>query len=310
MNENKNVLLIAGGGTLGTATAEELLALGCRVDIICPEEKTSHHPSLTFIQAMVSEDLLGDLFAKKHYDGIVNFIHYNTLEEYIPYFELLTDNTDHLLFLSSYRVYANEQHPITEEAPLLWDTLDKEYLSKETYAVPKTLCERYMAASHRDNWTAVRPVISFSQYRLDVVMRHSHQVLEAAKKGEVLTMPAEARYLTAGLDWAGNTGKLLAHLLFKPHTFRQAYTISSAQNLTWDQVANIYTELIGARFEWVDTDTYVKLNPTNLYGLYCDRLYDRAIDNRKVLEATGLTAVDFLPIREGIILELKTLGTL
>lgn len=310
MYQNKRVLLIAGGGTLGTATAEELLAMGCAVDIICPEEKVSYHPSLTFIRSTVSEELLKDLFVQTHYDGIVNFIHYNTLEEYVPYFELLTDNADHLLFLSSYRVYADEQHPITEDAPLLWDTLDKDYLSKETYAVPKTLCERYMAASDRGNWTAVRPVISFSQYRLDVVMRSGHQVLEAAKRGEVLTMPAEARYLTAGLDWAGNTGKLLAHLLFKPHTFRQAYTVSSAQNLTWGQVADIYTELIGTRFRWVDTDTYVKLNPTNPYGLYCDRLYDRAVDNRKVLEATGLTAADFLPIREGVIRELKKLGAL
>lgn len=63
MVENKRVLLIAGGGTLGTATAEELLAMGCRVDIICPEEKVSHHPALTFTQAMVSEELLQDLFA-------------------------------------------------------------------------------------------------------------------------------------------------------------------------------------------------------------------------------------------------------
>lgn len=31
----KRVLLIAGGGTLGTYTAEELLRLGHMVDVIC-----------------------------------------------------------------------------------------------------------------------------------------------------------------------------------------------------------------------------------------------------------------------------------
>ena len=31
----KTVLLIAGGGTLGTYTGLELLRLGCKVDIIC-----------------------------------------------------------------------------------------------------------------------------------------------------------------------------------------------------------------------------------------------------------------------------------
>ena len=38
---NKKVLLIAGGGTLGTYTAKELLRLGCYVDVLCPEDKES-----------------------------------------------------------------------------------------------------------------------------------------------------------------------------------------------------------------------------------------------------------------------------
>lgn len=37
----KHVLLIAGGGTLGTYTAEECLRLGYKVDIICLEDKVS-----------------------------------------------------------------------------------------------------------------------------------------------------------------------------------------------------------------------------------------------------------------------------
>ena len=41
MYKNKTVLLIGGGGTLGTYTAQELLKLGCAVDVICPEEKVS-----------------------------------------------------------------------------------------------------------------------------------------------------------------------------------------------------------------------------------------------------------------------------
>ena len=50
-------------------------------------------------------------------DGIVNFLHYPEAEAYPPVHKLLTENTDHLIFLSSYRVYADLQHPITEEAP-------------------------------------------------------------------------------------------------------------------------------------------------------------------------------------------------
>ena len=34
----KNVLLIGGGGTIGTYVAKELLEMGCSVDIICLED--------------------------------------------------------------------------------------------------------------------------------------------------------------------------------------------------------------------------------------------------------------------------------
>jgi uncharacterized protein YbjT (DUF2867 family) len=41
MYSGKRVLLIAGGGTLGTYVSEELLRQGAYVEVICPEEKVS-----------------------------------------------------------------------------------------------------------------------------------------------------------------------------------------------------------------------------------------------------------------------------
>ncbi|MBO5745952.1 MAG: hypothetical protein J6S13_02565, partial [Clostridia bacterium] len=108
MYKDKKILLIAGGGTLGTHTAKELLSLGAEVDIICPEEKVSDHPRLKFHQSLATQELLTELFSKTHYDGIVNFIHYNDPEEYKQVHRFLIKNTDHLIFLSSYRVYADE----------------------------------------------------------------------------------------------------------------------------------------------------------------------------------------------------------
>ena len=58
MYSNKKVLLIAGGGTLGTHTSNELLRLGASVDIICPEEKVSNDPKLRFHRSLVSRELL------------------------------------------------------------------------------------------------------------------------------------------------------------------------------------------------------------------------------------------------------------
>lgn len=52
MYNNKKVLLIGGGDTLGTYISKELLRLGCYVDIICPEDKVSDNEKLKFLKNM------------------------------------------------------------------------------------------------------------------------------------------------------------------------------------------------------------------------------------------------------------------
>ncbi len=309
MYKDKVVLLIGGGGTLGHYTAKELLRLGCRVDVLCPEEKTSRQAGLRYLQGYGTIETLRALFETQRYEGIVNFIHYPDAQAYPPVHRLLAENTGHLIFLSSYRVYADEQHPITEDAPQLLDTsVDEDFLRREDYALAKSRAERFLAGEPGiPNWTVVRPVISFSERRLDIVTRSGREVLEAARSGREMLLPLAAKELTAGLDWAGNTGKLIANLLFKPHTFGQAYTITSAPGLTWGQVADIYTKLLGVRFRWVDTETYMEhygIHGAAQWILTCDRLFDRAVDNTKVLQATGLTKADFATIEEGIRAEL------
>lgn len=184
---------------------------------------------------------------------------------------------------------------------------DKEFLEKETYAISKAKAEKFLRTeSETKNWTVVRPVISFSERRFDLVTRSGRELIEKAKAGEKIYLPLEAKNLTAGLDWAGNSGKLIANLLFKEETLGEAYTISSAQNLTWGEVAEIYTELLGAEFEWIGTEAYIKNyeDPNKIWMLLYDRLFDRIIDNSKVLKTTGLCKEDFASIRDGIVTEL------
>ncbi len=311
MYKGKNVLLIAGGGSLGTYTAEELLRLGCNVDVICPEEKVSNDARLCFYQSYATDEFLKELFNKKHYDGIVNFLHYPNVEVYPPVHKLLAENTDHLIFLSSYRVYADLQHPITEEAPFLLDvSTNEQFLENEKYALSKAKAEKYIRSQYDiKNWTIVRPVISFSQYRFDMVT--NNQALEYRNGSKTMYLPENVRNLTAGLEWAGNSGKLIANLLFKKEAMQQAFTISSAQNLTWGEVADIYAELLDIRFEWIDGDVWLE-HPeyvqNDIWAAIYDRFFDRAIDCRKVLEVTGLNKEDFKSIKDGLKIELKKLG--
>jgi len=228
-----------------------------------------------------------------------------------PYYYVdIPEKKIRLIFLSSYRVYADLEHPITENAPKLLDVIkdDEEFLEKETYALAKARAERFLADNpYPKNFTIVRPVISFSERRLDVNMVSGHEILDALKEGRAVRLPLEAKNLTAGVDFAGNSGKLIANLLFKKECIGEAYTVSSAQGLTWGEVADIYTELLGVEFEWVPVSELYESFENKWIWTY-DRAYDRKIDNSKILKATGLGKEDFTSIKEGIYVELKKLG--
>lgn len=306
----KRILLVAGGGTLGTYTAQELLRLGHYVDVICGEEKKSDHERLTYYRFFITAETLEQHLRAHTYDGIVNFLHYPEVENYVPFHELLMAHTSHLIVLSSYRVYADEQHPVTEEAPKLLDvSRDEEFLQTEKYALSKAKLERYLNEQHKgEKWTIVRPVISFSAARLDLVTYSGREIPDMAKAGKKISLPVEARDLAAGLDWAGNSGKLIANLLFREEAFGQAYTVSSAQNLTWGQLADLFAELCGAKFVWLPMEEYLEVAGREKYHiLIYDRLFDRTIDNRKILQVTGLCPGDFVPVKDGLKLELDRL---
>ena len=313
MYSYKRVLLIAGGGTLGTYVAEELLRLGASVEVICPEEKISDNEHLIFHQSMATEELLNELFSKKHYNGIVNFIHYPDPKEYERIHPLLIRNTDHLIFLSSYRVYANEQHPITEEAPRLTDVVkDPDFLENETYTVPKAKCEDYLRRERAgEPWTIVRPVISFSCKRLDLLLYSGKDVLKYAERGEEMLLPDTVKNYTAGLDWAGNSGKLIANLLFKPEAIGEAFTVYSGHGLTWGEVAEKYSALTGVKIRWCSEEEYVRNTPKIVKEPWMwkyDRKWNRDVDCSKILRVTKLSQKDFTSVEEGIRRELEKLS--
>lgn len=309
--EKQRVLLIAGGGAIGTYVGENLLKRGFKVDVVCLEDHVSTHEDLTFYKERVTEDYLTRTLPEKKYDAIVDFIHYSDPADYEKRHKLLLENTKHLIFLSSYRVYADET-PVRETSPQLLDASDDQVLlTQEKYGISKAYEERILRASPLKNWTIVRPVISFSHFRFDLITQQASTLLTRAKEGKKILLPIEAKHLTAGIDWAGNVGKIIAHLVLNEKAYGEAYTISSAQNRSWEEVAGYYTEIIGAQFVWVSAADYLHTaTPGEIvdeWALRYDRLLDRTIDNRKVLAATGLTEADFTSVRDALKLEIEAL---
>ncbi len=314
---NKKVLLIGGGGTIGTYIAKELLELGSSVDIICLEDYESDNEKLRYIKAMATADYLKGFLEDKHYDAIANLIHYNIPEEYIEAHMIIAPKTDHEIFFSSIRALGDAQHPITETAPTIFDLYergefaDEAFVKRDLYSMSKARCERYLRqVSSYKNWTIVRPMINTSEKRLDIVQYTFDEPLQFAKEGKTMYIADHVKDKVAGLEWAGNTGKMIAHLMFKEECMGKTYMLTTGHRMTWEYVANIYTKLIGLKVEWLPRDEYWERFGDYRFPLEYDRAYNREADPTAILEGTGLKPEDFTPFEEGVKTELKKLGAL
>jgi hypothetical protein len=70
------------------------------------------------------------------------------------------------------------------------------------------------------------------------------------------------------------------------------------------EIATFYPDVM---FAWVDTETYMAhygMQGAARWILTYDRLFDRAVDNSKILRDTGLTKADFATVEDGIRTEL------
>ena len=306
-------ILLIGYGTLGAYAAEELLNQGWSIDVIALEEHFSFNRNVRFFKGRATDEMLKDLFCTNRYDAIIDYIHYNDVESFKRRAKLMLDNTDQYIFLSSYRVYAESKVPITEDSAQLLDTVnDRYYLDHESYAIPKSRNENTLRTSGRKNWTIVRPLISFSHYRLDMVTQGGYILITRSRAGKEILMPEISRLNTAGLGWAGNIGRMFGRLAGNEQALGEAFTLGTGEKKTWEDVAGYYAETIGARFKWVSTEDYFKYATMNSFNDRCalltDRAYDREINADKVKRVTGLKSTDFLNIHQGIIRELNILS--
>ena len=148
---------------------------------------------------------------QENYDAIVDFMLYST-KEFSERYEMMLSNTNHYIFLSSYRVYANSTL-IKENSPRLLDVSeDKEFLATEDYALYKAKQEDILKASKFDNWTVVRPAITYSKFRYQLVTLEANTVIYRAMNIPVI-LPEEAIHIQGTMSWASDVAKMLSRLV-------------------------------------------------------------------------------------------------
>lgn len=309
----KNILVIGATGAMGIYLTKELLSMGYAVDGITCEEADSYDKNLTYIKADAMKDETLKELLKKDYAAIVDFMIYPNVLQFEKRHTLFLSHTDHYIFLSTYRVYSDRQLPITESCPRLLDVSeDESLLYTNDYSIYKAQEEDILRRSGADNYTIVRPAITYSRKKYQLTILEAPLVIARMCRGKRLILPGEALDKQATMSWGGDVGKMIARLVLNKKAFRQVYTTSTSEHHTWREIAQMYHRIGNLEYIGVDTETFLNIfAPGNIGArqqLCYDRLFDRVVDNAEILNITGIQPAELMPLEEGLRKELSQIN--
>ena len=302
----KKVLLLGGTGAMGVYLSERLLHnyevyVTSRKRCSSCDDKGS---AVVFVNGDAQDDdFLKHVIESIRPDGIVDFMTYTT-EHFKGRVDWLLKGCEHYVFLSTYRVFAG-QVPLTERSPRLLDVCaDADYLATDEYAMTKARQEDILRKSVMTNWTIIRPAITFSKARFQFGCLEAWKVCYRSLAGLPVIMPREMKDRQATLTWANDVSLMIERLLFNEKAYSEDFNVATSEHMTWREIGNIYANEIGMTVEECSLDEYIEVIGSRYQVMY-DRMYDRIVDNSKVLATTGLSQKDLTPIALALARELQ-----
>lgn len=271
--------------------------------------KVSDNPKLKYIKGNAKDYNVIANQLKNEYDAVVDFMIYYVKEEYEKFLPLYLMYTEHYVFLSTYRVYANEEHPIKETSPRILDvTKDEKLLNSGDYCIYKAQAEDYLKKSNFTNWTILRPAITYSKRRFQLVTLEYDLVVRRMMESKMLVLPKGAMHVQATMSWAGDVAKMIARLVLNKAAYQEIYSVCTSEHHTWEEIAQMYRKIGGLRYCTTDTENFLDIiAPNNIHArqqLILDRYYDRIMDNAKILNITGMKQSELMPLEKGLAMEL------
>lgn len=306
----KKVLVIGATGMMGSHLVPLLLNKGYAVDGVTLDEAKSDNENLRYIKTNANDETVLLELLKNNYDGIIDFLHYDNAEIFQKRSKLFLENAKHYIFLSSYRVYADNDGVINEKSPRLTESYanDKDLIENDFYGVQKCLCEDILNNSGYKNYTIVRPAVVYAENCLLLVTWKGRTIPYRAKKGGKLLLPIESKDKSAAIIYAGDIARLFAELLFNEKAYGETYTFGSPETITWGEMAKLYEDLCGIKSEWISGEDFAKMStgstetiPVGMkFMLYYDRFFNRCINVDKALKDSGVKAETFISHKEGL----------
>lgn len=301
--DNKNYLILGGTGAMGAYLTTILAKLGGG-NIYCTS-RSSHvdKGNIFYLQGNAREPkFLNEVLGMKHWDAIIDFMAYST-KDFEQVYEQFLSHTEQYVFLSSSRVYAESEGPITEDSPRLLDVCkDADYLATDEYALAKAREENILRASGKKNWTIIRPYITFGDYRLQLSCEEKESWLYRCLQGKTIVFSKDLADKQTSFTYGEDVSRGIAAIVGKQEALGEAFHITNSEHHKWGEICNCYLSAIeketGRKPKLLLTDKYEYYYGGNVPQVKYDRLYNREFDNSKINQFVDIKT--FHPTHEAL----------
>ena len=147
--------------------------------------------------------------------------------------------------------------------------------------------------------------------RYQLVTQEAPNTVGRAFTGKKTVLPIQAKNVQATMSWAGDVAQMIAGLLFNEKAIGEDFTVATAEHHTWGEVADYYKDICNLDSVWIDKEDYIRLIDPDPFSngarwqLEYDRLFDRIMDNSKVLAATGMKQEKLMKLYDGLKYEIS-----
>ncbi|MBQ7577383.1 MAG: NAD-dependent epimerase/dehydratase family protein [Synergistaceae bacterium] len=276
------VLIMGGTGAMGNYLVDIFAKMGAEVHVTTRREKISSQ-NVKYIRGNAKDlDFIRPLIESGNYDAVIDFMIYSTYE-FIARYKFFTDFAGHYIFLSSSRVYADSDSPITENSPRLLDvSKDSKYLLTDEYALTKARQENILLNGRAGNFTIIRPYITYSNERLQLGVYEKERWLYRALHGREIVFSRDIASRFTTMTWGHDVAGAIADLAGNNNAFGEVFHITGDDSMKWEDIAELYIKILTGLTGHEAKIIYVDKAFDNTAQLNYDRLYNRIFDNGKI----------------------------
>lgn len=309
---SKKVIVLGATGAMGRYLVPKLAANGFQVDAVSIDDVAGDTPNVRYIKLDAKDwYALGALLDENHYDGMVDFMCYQT--DYLtPTLPRMLDKVGHYIFLSSCRVYADSPGLLAEDADRIYDVSnDQLLLNSDDYCIHKARGENILHLLGKKNYTIIRPAITYSLMRYQLVSLEAANTVGRARAGKKVLLPEGTRKKFTTMSWAGDVADMIAAILCNDAAMGETYNVCTGEHRTWEEIAEYYHDICNLEYIWIPNEDYLNIVasdpywPSTRYMLDYSRMFDCKLDNSKILQLTGLKQENLMKLYDGLKYEIS-----